>query len=116
MAQSPEGPAGAPPPQPNVAGFVLGILLGLAIGGTVLTLLFFFFASWVAELLPGRAAQSTAYVFLGIGPALALGWWAVVRTRHSLNPISGILIGLAAGMLGGVSLCGVLVGGLSNMR
>ena len=115
MAQSPEGPTGAKGPRSDTAAFVTGIVLGLGVGGLVLTLLFFFIAAAIAESLPG-SPQATGFVFLGVIPALALGWWAVMRTRQAMNFISGALIGLAAGMLGGVSLCGILIGGFSNMH
>jgi hypothetical protein len=107
VAQSPEGPAGGvPAPKNEVAAFVIGLVLGLGIGGPLLTLVWIAVVSNVAQLLfPHSSNNMTWLPYFGDILALALGWWAIVQSRKALNFFSGALIGLAAGMLGGVTLC-----------
>jgi amino acid transporter len=117
VAQSPEGPAGgAPTPKSEVGAFVIGLILGLGVGGTVLTLLSFAIVAGLTQLLSPRAQGDSWVLFFAAIPALGLGWWAVVLSRSAINFFSGALIGLAAGMLGGTALCAVMVGGLSDMH
>jgi hypothetical protein len=114
VALSPEGPAaGAPPPKSGIAGFVTGIILGLILGATVLMLISFGTIAALTALLLPKAGNSGFLQFLGLIPALALGWWAIVRLRYGLDFFSGALIGLSVGMLGGVALCSILYSGLS---
>jgi hypothetical protein len=115
VAQSPDGPAGGPPaPRSEVAAFVIGLVLGLVIGGTLLTLAWIAVVANVAQLLFPRSSNNMAWLpYLGDVIALALAWWAVMQTRKTLNFFSGALIGLAAGMLGGVTLCSVMFGSIN---
>lgn len=115
MALSPENPPGAPPPSPNAIGaFVGGIVLGLVLGGTVLMLLFVALAAGIVSMLFPKSTGNW-YPLLAMVPAFALGWWAVMRTRKSMSFFSGMLIGLAAGTLGGTALCAITLGGLGNL-
>jgi hypothetical protein len=115
VALSPETPAGGAPPQKSgTAGFIIGILLGLFVGATVLMLISFgTIAGLMSWLLPNAVNNSGFFQFLGLIPALALGWWAIVRLRYGMNFVSGSLIGLSVGMLGGVTLCSLMYSGLS---
>jgi hypothetical protein len=115
VAQSPEGPGS--PPKNEVAAFVIGLVLGLGIGGSVLTLVAFAIVAWLTQLLFPTSSNNIAWLsLLADIPALALGWWAIVRSRKAMNFFSGALIGLAAGMLGGVTLCALMLGGLGDMH
>ena len=118
MAQSPEGPAGgAPAPKNEVAAFVIGVVLGLGVGGTLLTFVWIAVVANIAQLLFPRSSNNMTWLpYFGDVLALALGWWAVMQSRKTLNFFSGALIGLAAGMLGGVTLCALMLGGLGDMH
>ena len=116
MAPSPEEPAGGAPLRENqIAAFVIGLVLGLGIGGTLLTLLCFGAVSLLSSLLFPKAQGDGWLAFFTALPALALGWWAVVLSRKALNFFSGAVIGLAAGLLGGTALCAIMIGGLGNV-
>jgi hypothetical protein len=117
VAQSPESPAGGTPPKSEVAAFVIGLVLGLGIGGTILTLVAFALVVWLTQLLFPKSSNDVAWLpYLADIPALALGWWAIVQSRKAMNFFSGALIGLAAGMLGGVTICALMLGGLGDMH
>ena len=118
MAPSPEDPTGgAPSPaQKDVAAFVIGLIVGLGVGGVVLTMIFFFTVAAIVSLVFPKTSNNLWFTYFGTIPAVALGWWAVMQSRKAMNFVSGGLIGLAAGMLGGVSLCGFLMGSLGNMK
>ncbi len=95
MALSPEGPSGgAPPPKNEIAAFVIGLVLGLGAGGTILTLVAFAIIAGLTQLFFPKSSNNIAWLpFLGAIPALALGWWAVVLSRRAMNFFSGALIG-----------------------
>jgi hypothetical protein len=116
QSPSPADAGASPPPKsPNdVATFVIGLLVGLGVGGTVLTMIVMFAVAALIGVLAPKAADGAGFLFAGVVPALALGWWAVVLSRKVLNFVSGFVIGLAAGLLGGTSLCALVLGGLSN--
>jgi uncharacterized membrane protein YeiH len=112
VQQSPESPSGAaPPPKHNdIAGFIIGIVLGLGVGGSVLTLIVF----WLVAALVSSIFKSATpgwFAFFAVLPSLGLAWWAIMRSRKALNFVAGALIGLAAGLLGGVSLCSLMFSG-----
>ena len=107
-------PAGATPPSPpkeRIGGFIAGLLLGLVVGGTLLTLLSYGGVALLASFLFPKSTGGWLPFFSSI-PALALGWWAIVLSRKALNFFSGALVGLAAGMLGGTALCAAITGTL----
>ena len=114
MEQSPNPPSGAAPqpPSSDTAGFIIGVIVGLGIGGTILTMVVFLGMAAIVSFLIPSAGNTSWWALIGTLPALALGWWAVVMTRKAMNFISGGLIGLAAGLLGGVSLCTLMFAGL----
>ena len=116
MAPSPEEPAGGAPLRENqIAAFVIGLVLGLGIGGTLLTLLCFGAVSIATSLLFPKVPGNGWLTFFTAVPALALGWWAVVLSRKAINFFSGAVIGLAAGLLGGTALCGILISGFGSV-
>jgi hypothetical protein len=98
-------------PPGNAGLYVFGLLVGLLVGGTVLTLpIFLAIAALVEGFLPNSMHRSVWFILLGALPALAIGWFGLVRTRHGLTFISGALVGMAAGLLGGTAICGGLLG------
>jgi hypothetical protein len=95
--------------------FLIGLLLGLAIGATVLTMLsFVIIGALTLKFLAHAPFNVAVLTFLGDIPALALGWWGVAQTRKATNFFSGALIGLGAGMLGGVTLGSLFLHRLSS--
>jgi hypothetical protein len=120
---SPEDPPGGGPPavapprkDGDTIGFIIGLVIGLPVGGSLLTLLVLFIVGVIATYVFKSQTESTWWLMLGEIPALALAWLAIVQSRKALNFVSGALIGLAAGLLGGTALCAVTLGGLSNMH
>lgn len=115
MALSPEGtPPAPPPPRNDVLPFAIGIVAGLVLGSTVLTGIVVLFGALVVNAL-NRGNDSYGVLFgICVVPALALAWIAVVQTRKALSFVSGGLIGLAAGLLGGTALCTMMFAGLSG--
>jgi len=112
-----QSPSSAPPPAPNdTAAFVIGLVVGLFVGGTVLTLVVFFVVAMLAGVLHVAGENTTWFLLLGTLPALGFGWLAIVQSRKVLNFISGGLIGVAAGLLGGTTLCAFLFGALGKMQ
>ena len=100
-----------PEPKKGLDGaFIVGIVLGLLVGGTILTLIVYAGALLVSA---GSAPLTYAITF---GIAVGLGVWGTILARKYLGFGSGIVIGLAAGLLGGAAVCAGAVNGLSNMH
>ena len=104
-----------PPVKADVTAFIIGLVVGLFLGGSVLTLILFLVFGLAVDQVQKTNGLGLAFileyvaaVFIGIGAALAL--------RRRVGIISGLLLGLAAGLLGGTALCNVIAGGLNNMH
>lgn len=109
MSQQQQQPQGA-----SVGAFIAGILVGLFLGGTILAFLLFVIFGVTAERL-GKNAQELAFVAEYIVAGL-IGVGGIIVLRRSVHIGSGLLIGIAAGLLGGSALCNAMVGGLNNMH
>lgn len=97
----------------NTGALVAGIVVGLFIGGTVLALMLFVLFGAAAD----KASKSQALAFVcEYIVALLLGVGALMAVRRNVGFASGLLVGIAAGLLGGTAFCNVLVGGLNNMH
>jgi hypothetical protein len=107
----------APPPAPNeTLAFVIGLVVGLFVGGTALTLMDFLALALLAGVLHTAGQSTTWFLMLGTLPALALAWLAIVQSRKAMNFVSGGLIGAAAGLLGGATICALTFGALGSMK
>lgn len=104
-----------PPVKPDVTTFIIGLVVGLFLGGSALTLVLF-------VLFGVGLGQSEKTNGLGLAfileyvVAILLGIGAAIAVRRRVGIVSGLLLGLAAGLLGGTTLCNVLAGGLNNMH
>lgn len=100
-------------PPPNTGALVAGIVVGLFIGGTALALLLFVLFGVTVDKISKN--QSLVFVCEYV-VAILIGAGALMAVRRSVGFGSGLLVGLAAGLLGGTAFCNVLVGGLNNMH
>lgn len=98
----------------NSGALIAGIVVGLLIGGSVLALILFAIFTVVVDRF-GKNIEGLAFVFEYI-VAILIGVGAMIAVRRSVGFGSGLLVGLAAGLLGGTAICNVLVGGLNNMH
>jgi RsiW-degrading membrane proteinase PrsW (M82 family) len=101
-------------PGPNVGSFIVGVVVGLFVGGTALAFLLFVVFGVIVDRL-GKNAVELAFVAEYLVAAL-IGVSGILALRRTLHVGSGLLIGLAAGLLGGSALCNAIVGGLNNMH
>lgn len=97
----------------NTGALVAGIVTGLFIGGTVLALLLFVLFGVTVD----KVSKNQGLIFVcEYVVAVLIGVGAMIAVRRSVGFGSGLLVGLAAGLLGGTAFCNVLVGGLNNMH
>lgn len=100
-------------PPANTGALVAGIVVGLFIGGTALALLLFVLFGVTID----KVSKNQNLVFVcEYVVAVLIGVGALMAVRRSVGFGSGLLVGLAAGLLGGTAFCNVLVGGLNNMH
>jgi hypothetical protein len=67
-------------------------------------------ATGLAEKAPWMA-----YI-LGLIPIAGLGYWAWRQLANGVDFVSGLAVGLTAGLLGGTALCLGMLGALSGGR
>lgn len=105
-------------PPASTGAFIGGIVAGLFAGGTGLTLLVFLLGLLIAAGLDRVTHNASTFVAILICYAIALGIGVlgVILVRKNVGFLSGFVIGVAAGLLGGVSICGGIAGGFSNMH
>lgn len=100
-------------PPANTGALVAGIVVGLFIGGTALALLLFVIFGVTVD----KFSKNQGLAFAGeYVVAVLIGVGALMAVRRSVGFGSGLLVGLAAGLLGGTAFCNVLAGGLNNMH
>lgn len=95
----------------NQNAFVGGLVLGLFAGGIVLAFILF--------VLFGTTIGSTHIEFAFAAEylvAILLGVAAMMAVRRYAGFGSGLLVGVAAGLLGGSALCNAVMSGLNNMH
>lgn len=97
----------------NTGALVAGIVVGLFVGGTALALLLFVLFGVTVDKFSKN--QGLAFVCEYV-VAVLIGAGALMAVRRNVGFGSGLLVGLAAGLLGGTAFCNVLVGGLNNMH
>jgi hypothetical protein len=98
----------------NTGAFVGGIIVGLLVGGSVLALVAFVIFGVIADTF-AKSAAGLAFVFEYL-VAILIGIGGIMVARRNVGFAGGLLIGLAAGMLGGTAFCNVLVGGLGHIQ
>ncbi|HEY1976913.1 MAG TPA: hypothetical protein VGG89_10230 [Candidatus Baltobacteraceae bacterium] len=102
-----------PPVKSDVTTFIIGVVVGMLVGGSVLTLVLFL----VFGIAIGQATKNLSLAFiLEYAVAILLGTGAAMAVRRNVGIVSGLLVGLAAGLLGGTALCNTIAGGLNNMH
>jgi hypothetical protein len=92
---------------------IVGIVVGILAGGSVVTFCVFLGFTLIFNRLGngGLFAFIASYIVVAL-----LGMWSFVTVRKGIHFGSGLLIGITGGLLGGISLCSALTGGLSNMH
>lgn len=105
-------------PPASTGAFIGGIVAGLFAGGTGLTFLIFLLGLLIAAALEQIAHNASMLVALFISYAIALGigFLGIILVRKNVGFLSGFVIGIAAGVFGGVSICSGIAGGLNNMH
>lgn len=98
----------------NTGALIAGIVVGLLVGGSALALLLFVIFGVTFDKV-AHNNQSLAFA-CEYAVAVLIGSGALIAVRRSVGFGSGLLVGLAAGLLGGTAFCNVLVGGLNNMH
>jgi hypothetical protein len=104
-----------PPVKTDVTALVIGLVVGLLLGGSVVTLILFLLFGVAMDQAAKTNGPALTFI-LEYVVAVLLGVGAAVALRRSVGFGSGLLLGLAAGLLGGTALCNVLAGGLNNMH
>lgn len=98
---------------PQQGRFVGGLIAGFLLGALVLMPAAVLTATFVFE----RFTANENYAFIAVyAVGIALGVWAVALGRARIDFISGLVGGIAAGLLGLGALCQVLIGGLGTMH
>lgn len=93
--------------------FIIGLVVGLLVGGSALALLLFVL---FGVALDGVTKNPSLAFILEYVVAILIGLGAAWAVRKNVGFMSGLLVGLSAGLLGGTAFCNVLVGGLNNMH
>lgn len=98
---------------PQHGRFIGGLIAGFLLGALVLMPVAVLIATFVFE----RFTANENYAFMAVyAVGIALGVWALALGRAQIDFISGLVGGLAAGLLGLGALCQVLIGGLGTMH
>lgn len=100
------------PPPANTGAFIGALIGGLFAGGTILTLVVFLFGL----LIDATRNGSFAGIVFDYAVAVAICALGFVLVRKNVGFLSGFVIGAAAGLLGGISVCSGIAGGLNNMH
>ena len=93
---------------PSVGVTIAGVIVGLVIGSTGLTLLTFFILASALQNV-SLVAWIACYV---VGVAVGVGGIFLMRRRAGFW--SGFVLGAGIGLLGGTALCNVMVSGLGH--
>ena len=104
-------------PPANTGAFIGGVVAGLFAGGTGLTLIVFLVGLAIAVLFDpkhnGSAIVADIFSYAIAAAVAALGIFFV---RRNVGFLSGFVLGVAAGLLGGISVCSGITSGLNNMH
>ncbi len=87
----------------------------MLVGGSLLALMLFLIFGVALDRAARIRGQELAFVLEYI-VAILIGVAAAMALRRSIGFGSGLLLGLAAGLLGGTALCNAIAGGVSNMH
>jgi hypothetical protein len=100
------------PQGPQVGPMIIGIVVGMGLGGTVLFFCVLLVIGVLSATMGGRANDVSTQIAFVIAYIVAAGagLWGVLLARKAVNFLAGLIIGLAAGLLGSSALCNLIIG------